>query len=412
MNVALFLANRMRRQKQYKSSVSSRIIKIATASIVVGMTTILIAVAVTKGLQKTIRSQAVAFNGHISVSRFENNESKVSTLPMADSKEVRTLMQSHPKVLHVHGVALKEGIFRTPDNFEGFLFKGVENNFEWKLLELFLMEGNFPSFQEGSLSNDILISSVHASRLGLTLGDSVNAFFQSQKENGTPSRRKFTVVGIYFSGFPDIDENLVYGDLKQVQRLQRWERNQIGNYEVFVEDMEDVNAVGAYLNREMTPDKNVALITEQYADIFQWISLFDFNTLIIIAMMVLVGVINMATALLALILERARMIGLLKTLGAQNTLIQRVFLYNGLIIMAKGLFWGNVLGAIFYFSQKYWGWVTLDPSTYFVKTVPVSITTVELFILNSLVLLVTTFLLWFPSKIIMKMNPSKVFRLR
>jgi len=153
-------------------------------------------------------------------------------------------------------------------------------------------------------------------------------------------------------------------------------------------------------------------ISDRFSSMFQWIALFDFNVLIILVVMILVGVINMATALLVLILERSRMVGLLKALGARNNMIQKIFLYNGIVIMSKGLFFGNIIGLSFYFSQRTWGWVQLDPATYFVSQAPVSITFLEVISLNLFFLIICSLLLWIPSKIILKISPSKVLRFR
>jgi lipoprotein-releasing system permease protein len=279
-------------------------------------------------------------------------------------------------------------------------------------LSSFKTQGTFPSFEPQLTSDEILISEVIASRLNLILGDRVEAFFQNSTGQGIPTRRRFTIVGIYFSGFPDIDENLVYGDLKQVQRLNKWDSNQIGGYELFVSNFKNLKQTANNIYDKLPSDLNSIPITERFYGIFQWISLFDFNVLIILIVMLLVGVINMATALLVLILERSRMIGLLKALGANNFLIQKIFLYNGALIMAKGLFWGNIIGLGFYFSQYYFGWITLDPETYFVGVAPVSISFTEVLGLNIFFLVISVLLLWIPSKIILNIVPSKVLRFR
>jgi len=307
---------------------------------------------------------------------------------------------------------LKAGMLKTDSDFEGILFKGVSENFDWTSLSSFKTQGTFPSFDSQLTSDEILISEVIASRLNLKLGDRVEAFFQNSTEQGIPTRRRFTIVGIYFSGFPDVDENLVYGDLKQVQRLNKWNSNQIGGYELFVSNFKYLQQTANNIYDKLPSDLNSIPITDRFYGIFQWISLFDFNVLIILIVMLLVGVINMATALLVLILERSRMIGLLKALGANNFLIQRIFLYNGALIMAKGLFWGNIIGLGFYFSQYCFGWITLDPETYFVGVAPVSISFTEVLGLNIFFLVISVLLLWIPSKIILNIVPSKVLRFR
>ena len=402
----------MRGQKQHKSTVSARIINIATTAVALGIAAILIAISTSQGLQKEIQKKTSVFNGHILVTLFENNESQVSLLPMIDSDSIRNQIKEEINIEKIHSVALKAGMLKTDSDFEGILFKGVSENFDWTSLNSFKTQGTFPSFDPQLTSNEILISEVLASRLNLILGDRVEAFFQNSTGQGIPTRRRFTIVGIYFSGFPDIDENLVYGDLKQVQRMNKWDSNQIGGYELFVSNFKYLQQTANNIYDKLPSNLNSIPITERFYGIFQWISLFDFNVLIILIVMLLVGVINMATALLVLILERSRMIGLLKALGANNFLIQKIFLYNGTLIMAKGLFWGNIIGLGFYFSQYYFGWITLDPETYFVSVAPVSISFTEVLGLNIFFLVISVLLLWIPSKIILNIVPSKVLRFR
>ena len=402
----------MRGQKQHKSTVSARIINIATTAVALGIAAILIAISTSQGLQKEIQKKTSVFNGHILVTLFENNESQVSLLPMIDSDSIRNQIKEEINIEKIYSVALKAGMLKTDLDFEGILFKGVSENFDWTSLNSFKTQGTFPSFDPQLTSNEILISEVLASRLNLKLGDRVEAFFQNSTGQGIPTRRRFTIVGIYFSGFPDIDENLVYGDLKQVQRMNKWDSNQIGGYELFVSNFKYLQQTANNIYDKLPSNLNSIPVTERFYGIFQWISLFDFNVLIILIVMLLVGVINMATALLVLILERSRMIGLLKALGANNFLIQKIFLYNGTLIMSKGLFWGNIIGLGFYFSQYYFGWITLDPKTYFVSVAPVSISFSEVLALNIFFLVISVLLLWIPSKIILNIVPSKVLRFR
>ena len=402
----------MRGKKQHKSTVSLRIINIATTAVAIGIAAILIAISTSQGLQKEIQKKTSVFNGHILITLFENNESQVSLLPMIDSESIRNQIKEEINIKKIHSVALKAGMLKTDSDFEGILFKGVSENFDWTSLSSFKTQGTFPNFNPQSTSDKILISEVIASRLNLTLGDRVEAFFQNSTGQGIPTRRRFTIVGIYFSGFPDVDENLVYGDLKQVQQLNKWDSNQIGGYELFVSNFKYLQQTANNIYDKLPSNLNSIPITDRFYGIFQWISLFDFNVLIILIVMLLVGVINMATALLVLILERSRMIGLLKALGANNFLVQKIFLYNGTLIMAKGLFWGNIIGLVFYFSQYYLGWITLDPETYFVSVAPVSISFTEVLGLNIFFLVISVLLLWIPSKIILTIVPSKVLRFR
>jgi len=411
LNVALFFAQKMRQHEQYKNTVSSRIINIAMTAVAIGIASILIAMACSKGLQNEIRNKTSAFNGHILITLFENNESQVSILPFENSQEIKNKIEAHNDFDRMHAIALKAGMLKANDDFEGILLKGVDSGFKWTSIEGFLTQGDFPAYGSKS-SNEILMSEVIANRLNLKVGDTVDAFFQNNLNEGLPKRRKFKIVGLFFSGFPDIDENLVYADLRQVQRLNQWNENQIGGYEVFVKSFSQVSQTSNQLYAGLPSELNSISISDRFSSIFQWITLFDFNVLIILIVMLLVGVINMATALLVLILERSRMVGLLKAIGAPDSMIQKIFMYNGIVIMSKGMFYGNLIGFTFYYSQLQWGWISLDPATYFVSVAPVSIAWFEALFLNLIFLGLATLLLWIPSKIVLKISPSQVLRFR
>ena len=401
----------MRQYRQHKNTVSSRIINIATVAVALGIAAILIAMAFSRGLQKEIRIKTSVFQGQILITPFENNESQVSLLPFKTTFTLKEEIQAHPEFDRMHAIAIKAGMLKTPQDFEGVLIKGVDANFEWSSLDRFLVEGSYPRINNEE-NNEILLSQIVANRLYLEVGDTVDAFFQTSLDQGLPQRRRFKIAGLYFSGFPDIDENLVYTDLRQIQRLNRWEVDQIGGYEVFIKDFSKLRATAEELYLGLPSELNSSALSDRYSSIFQWIALFDFNVLIILIVMLIVGVINMATALLVLILERSRMVGLLKTLGATHTLIQKIFLYNGILIMTRGLLFGNLVGLFIYFSQQQFNWISLDPQTYFVTSAPVALSWVEVISVNVFFLGIASLLLWLPSKIILRMSPSEALRNR
>ena len=411
MNIALFFARKMQGHKQYKNTVSARIINIATLAVCLGISAILIAMSTSKGLQKEIQNKTSVFKGHILITLFENNESQVSVLPFEDTDSVRQKIGENKNIKRFHSIALKPGMLKNKSHFEGVLFKGVSSNFDWSSLDTFLTEGRFPDLSD-TMSKEILISETLARQLDLKVGDQTDSFFQNLSINGLPKKRRFTVAGIYFSGFPDIDQTLLFGDLRQIQKLNLWEENMIGGYELFVKNFSLIQNTTDKIYNDIPSELNSIPIFDRFPSIFQWISLFDFNVLIILIIMILVGVTNMATALLVLILERSRMVGLLKAVGARNKLIQKIFLYNGAVIMSKGLLFGNLIGLGFYFSQSFFGWIQLDPSTYFVSKAPVSISGLEVLFINLFFLFISSILLWIPSKIILRISPSKVLRFR
>lgn len=409
LNTAWFFARKMQQHKQYKSTVSAQITKIATLAVSIGIAAVLIAVSTSKGLQSEIRKKTSIFNGHIVVTLFENDESQLSLLPIEDQQEVRTLLQSKKGISNFHAFATMAGMLKSDENFEGILFKGVSAEVEPTLLNDFLIEGNFPDFRTPN-NEGILVSNVHSRRLNLKVGDRVDAYFQSESNPENPKRRRFTVHGIYASGFPDIDENLVYGSLNQVQGLKGWTSNQIGGYEIYISEKENIEAIADQLYDALPSELDSRSIASRYTSIYQWISLFDFNVLVILLVMLIVGIINMATALLVLILERSRMVGLLKALGAEHQTIQTIFLYNGVFILLRGLFWGNLFGVGFYLTQKYWGWIRLNPENYFVEIAPVFMTFSDVVLTNLVFLILSLTLLTLPLKILLKITPTKALK--
>ena len=401
----------MRSTKLDKGSVSARIIKIAIFAVAIGIATILIAVSTGKGLQKHIENKTAAFNGHIVISPFENSESQISVIPITNNPKVYQLLKNETGVIHVQKVAIKGGLLKSDSDFEGIIYKGVAKDYKWENLNSFLVEGSFPEFTDLP-SKQILISQVIANRLSVEVGDELSAYFQNSMTQSMPNIRRLKITGLFSSGFSDFDNNFIIGDIKHIQRINKWRSNQIGAYEIFTSDLNLLNSLEKSIYAKLPSDLDAIKISRQYATIFQWISLFDFNILIIIIIMIIVGVINMSTALLVLVLERTRMIGLFKTIGANNGLIRKIFLYNGMFIMGHGLFWGNLLGLLFYFSQKYLGWVQLDPSTYYVNEAPVLLELFDLITINIGVLLISSLLLLIPLLIINSISPSKVLQYR
>ena len=409
MNIAFFIANRLRQIGRGKKTVSARIITIATAAVAIGTAMILITLVTVTGLQEAIENKTAAFNGHYSISTFSNHSSKLSLTPVGVPQSIKEQLRALEGVVGLEGVAYKGGLLKTDTSFEGILFKGVAATFDWSKLEDFLVQGRYPSAAQ---SNEILISQRLANRLALALDDRVLGYFQKDARQRVPNTRRFTVVGIYNSGFPEVDNTYVLGSIAQIQGLNKWSASEVGAYEVFAPKTLDDPKLLQTIYNSLPMDLDVIPLKEQYPSIFQWMALLDYNIIIILVVMTIVGVINMATALLIMIFERSRMIGLLKTLGSSNLLIHRIFLTNGGFILLRGLFWGNAIGLLFYFGQRYGQWITLDPITYFVEVAPVSLHFGSWLMMNLLLLGVSLLMLWFPVMIVSKISPTKTLKFK
>jgi len=409
VNYEYFIAKRIISSKAYKNSISAPIIKIGIAAIAIGIIVMMIAIATGIGLQQKIRDKAVAFNGHVTISSFDSNASDESQNPISIQQEFYPEFKSVDGIKHIQAVATKFGIIRTETDFEGLVLKGVGQDFDWTYFTEFLVEGELPKYSE-KMNNNVLISQYLANRLGFNVGDSFHMYFMKADESKPPFIRKFDIVGIYNSGFQELDETYFIGDLKHVQRLNKWNKDQIGNFEVFIEDYDQLEAKGIAVYQNTPSTFNTQTVAQKYATIFEWIGIFDKNIYGIIGIMIIVAGINMITALLVLILERTQMIGILKALGSNNWSIRKLFLFNASYLIVLGLFWGNLIGLSLLFIQKQFKLFPLDPSVYYVTEVPVYINFSYIIALNIGTFLLCLIMLLVPSYIITKITPVKAIR--
>ena len=409
MNYEYFLAKRIIGNKSYKSSVSAPIIKIGIAAIAISIIVMLIAIATGIGLERKIRDKAVAFNGHISISNFDSNESEGAQVPISINQDFYPEFTTVAGVSHIQAVANKFGIIRTNTDFEGLFLKGVGSDYDWRYFKDFLVEGRLPVYTQ-KYSSEVLISTYLADRLGFVVGDSFQMYFMKSDSSKAPSIMKYTIVGVFNSGFEELDKTYIIGDINHVQRLNRWSKDQIGNFEVFISNYNDLDRLGNEVYAQTPSTLNTLTVKQKYATIFEWIPIFTTNIYIILAIMIFVGAINMITALLVLILERTQMIGILKALGSSNVSIRKLFLYNASYLIFCGLFWGNLIGLGVLFLQKQFQFLTLDPSVYYVTVAPVYLDWTYVVLLNVMTFVLCILMLLIPSFIISKISPIKAIK--
>lgn len=406
MNYELFIAKRIIAAKQHKSTISSPIIKIAIIAIALGIVIMMISIATGIGLQQKIREKLSGFNGHIQITNFDNNNSEITLNPISKNQDFYPKFKGVDDIKNIQIYATKAGIIRTETDFEGIILKGVSNDYDWSFFEEYLTKGVLPNYSEG-ISNDVLISEEISNRLHINLGDTFNVFFVKEDPSKAPWVRVVKAVGIYNSGFQEFDKSFVLGDIRHIQKMNRWDENEIGGFEVLINNFDEIKLKTNEVYEQTPSILNSQSIVEKYPAIFEWISLFDKNVYLIIAIMILVAGINMITALLVLILERTQMIGILKALGGNNKSVRKIFLYNAAYLILKGLFWGNLLGLLLLFIQKVTGFITLNPESYYVNNVPVYIDFGYILLLNIGTLLLCLLMLIIPSLIISKINPAK-----
>jgi lipoprotein-releasing system permease protein len=409
LNLEYFIAKRLITAKDYKSSISAPIIKIAISAIAIGMIMMIVSVATGIGLQQKIREKISAFNGHIIIANYDNNQSDATLVPVSKNQPFYPEFSSVTDVVHIQAVATKAGIIRTADAFEGIVFKGVGTDYKWDNIKEYLVSGRLPNLST-QLNSEVLISQYLANRLKLEVGDGFNTFFMKEGENKLPNIRRFKIVGIFNSGFQEFDASYVLGDIRHIQRINKWKSDQVGAFEVFVDDFGDIKSIGEQVYEHTGSTLDSQTIVEKYGYIFEWLQLFDFNIVVILIVMILVATINMVVALLVLILERTQMIGILKAIGANNWTVRKIFLYNASYLIFRGLFWGNIIGITILLIQKYFGIVELNPENYYVNKAPVYINVIYIMLLNVLTVGVCFFVLLIPSYIITKITPVKAIR--
>ncbi len=409
MNYEFFIARRIIASKDYKSSISAPIIKIAITAIAIGVIMMLVSIATGIGLQKKIREKVSAFNGDIIITNFDTNFSNDSQNPISKDQPFYPKFKNIDGIKHVQVTASKGGVIRTETDFEGVVVKGVGDDYDWEYFKDYLVEGKLPDFK-GELNEDVLISEYLANRLHLKLGDKITTFFLNDEVSKTPRSRGFEIVGIYNSGFQQFDEQYIIADIRHIQKLNKWDENQIGAFEVFVNDFDDIVAIGNEVYNETGSTLDTQTIRDKYASIFEWLDLFDFNILAIIGIMILVAGINMVTALLVLILERTQMIGILKAMGSSDSSVRKIFLFNAMYLIGVGLFWGNLIGIGLLLLQKYGKVFPLNPNTYYVSEAPVYLSWDYILVMNLGTFVLCLVMLLVAAILITKISPVKAIR--
>lgn len=409
MNLEYFIAKRLVAAKSHKSSVSSPIIKIATIAIALSVLMMVVSVATGIGLQKKIREKVSAFNGHVIISNFDDNQSQVNTVPISTNQDFYPEFKPVEGIKHIQAVANKTGLIRTEETVEGVVFKGVGQDYDWSNIKEYLVEGALPNLKAKNYTDDILVSEFLVNRLQLKLGDICRTYFLKEGGKGY-NIRSFKIVGIFNSGLQEFDANYIIGDIRHIQKINKWKDDEVGQFEVFLNNFDEMEIKGKEIYTAIPSTYNSTTIADKYYSIFEWLKLFDFNIVIILSIMVWVAVINMIVALLVLILERTQMIGVLKSLGATNWNIRKIFLYNAFHLIVKGLLWGNGIALLLLFIQKYFGIISLNPQNYYVNQAPVDINIVFILLINIGVVVICLLVLLIPSYIITKISPVKAIR--
>lgn len=413
MNLPLFIAKRIYSDNDAQQKVSKPAIRIATAGVAVGLAVMIVSVCIVLGFKHTIRDKVIGFGSHITVANFMTIHGN-GQRPIAINDSMTKVLRSVNGVRHVQRYALKQGILKTDSDFLGVAFKGISAEYDTTFIHNNMVSGCIPTFSDETSHNKIVISKIMADMLKIKTGDKVFAYFI---DNDNVRMRRFLVSGIYQTNLTQYDKTICFTDLYTAVRLNGWNNDQVTGAEIIVNDFNKVNDVEDILVSKVnrTTDSygetySSETIQESNPQIFSWLDLLDLNVWIILALMLCVAGFTMISGLLIIILERTNMIGVLKALGAKNKTIRKTFLWFAVFIIGKGMIIGNVIGLGLVIIQNVTGMVTLDPSTYYVKTVPVEINIPLIVILNIATLLISVFVLIAPSFLISRIHPAKSMR--
>jgi len=405
LNLELFIAKRLAYSKDKKTFTSRPIIRIALAGVAIGFSVMIIAVAIVTGFKKEIRNKVIGFGSHIQISNYDDNNSYESR-PIEKEQKFLKVLKSNPEIKHIQVFATKPAIVKSSDQIEGVVCKGIGSDFDWTYFRDHLKSGKIFSANDSLASDSVVISEMLAKKLKLKAGDDLITFFIQQP----PRARRFHIAGIYNTGLEEFDKLYMFCDIGQIQKLNDWDKSQIGGYEIAINNFDNVDYVGEEVYHLVPSELNARTIKEIYPQIFDWLGLQNINAIIIITLMIVVSGMNMISALLIIILERVNMIGMLKALGSPNFSIRKVFIYLAAFLTGKGLLWGNIIGLSCIFIQSHFKPILLDEQSYYISYVPIDFSWTYLAILNLGTLLVCILMMTIPTLIITKIKPLSAIR--
>lgn len=429
MNFPYFIAKKV--SFSGKKNFSRLIIRIAIIAIALSMTVMIAATSLIQGFKQEITTKIFGFWGHIHIN--DNNyvrssESKpidvnqtfypslsdIESVKYSGGNGVYNFLEDDKEtkggISHIQRFGLKEGILETENDIEGIFLKGIWKDYNWEFLRRYLVDGDVIAFPDKELSRDILISNSTANRLQLKVGDKLTVNFVNKNQE---VKRRMKVCGIYKTGLEEYDKRFALVDLRQVQKLLGWSEDQVSGFEVFIDDIDDLNIYRYYLTEEVLPLRLYAeSIRYKFPGIFEWLELQNINEIVIIILMIIVSIINMVTALMILILERTTMIGVLKAVGENDWEIRKIFLYYAAYIIGLGLLWGNLIGIGVCLLQKYFGFITLSEEDYYMSTAPIALNLWTVLGLNIGTMVITLIFLIIPSYLVTSVLPVKALRFK
>ena len=410
LNISGFIAKRIAFNQQ--RSFSRFVIRLSVTATVISVMVMIITLAFAEGFQNTISEKVFSFWGHIRIHNYETSRISIAEeTPIPRNDSVTRLITTIPEIRTIQAYATKNAILKTSENIEGALFKGVEANYDFRNLDKFLVSGRWIDFSDSSYSNEINLSEAMAKTLNLNVGDNLLIYF-IQSGGASPRPRKLTIAGIFKTGIEEYDKLIALGDLRLIQRLNNWTANEVGGYEVFLNDYNDMDRISEDIMYKIPMEFRSSTIREIFPNIFDWLYLQNKTIAIVLIIMVIIATLNLITCLLILVLERTRMVGILKALGARNFTIQKIFLLHGSIISITGLLGGNILGLLVCWLQDKFGFIKLPEESYYISQAAVDIVWWQILLVNIFTFLICFLVLLIPTLVVKRIQPVRAIQFR
>jgi lipoprotein-releasing system permease protein len=406
VNLPAFIARRL--SARDSAGFSGPVVRIAIASVALGISVMILSVAVLLGFQREIREKVTGFAAHIHIDHFDSNSSFESVPVSRDGFPLQEV-EAIPGVEGIHAYSMKAGIIKTDDQMQGVVLKGVGEDFGWKRFNRFITDGTIVQMTDTAASDGVLLSKTIAAKLMLKVGDPLRMYFLAGAE-AQPRGRKFTVSGIYETGLEEFDQVYVIGDLRHVTRLNNWAEGQVSGFEVFVSDFGKLDRVASEVYEKLPYDLGAETVTESYPQVFDWLRLMDMNVAIILTLMIAVSGIAIVSTLLILILERTSMIGTLKALGMTAGKIRVLFMYLTARIILSGMVIGNLIAVGVGLLQKHTHFFPLDRESYYIDHVPVALDLMPILLINAGTFVLCLIMVVAPGYVIGRITPARAMR--
>ena len=411
MGLSYHIAKRIAFNKQ--QSFSRFIIRLSVAATAVSIIAMIITLAFVNGFQEKVADKIFGFWGHIRVQKYETGKSLISEeLPLTKNKAVENSLATAPGVVSYQSFATKSAVLESNTEIEGVLIKGIEKNENHSALKKFLVAGRWMQFTDSLYSKETIVSDAVAKQLQIKINDTIKVHFVSTNADAQKTYRKLVVVGFYHTGIDEYDKLFMIADINLIRRINNWEPDQIGGYEVFVDQYQNIDAISGGLSNALPSEWMSKSIKEIYPNIFDWLDIQDVNRNVVFIVMGIVALINLITCLLILMLERTNMIGLLKAMGATSWTIQKIFIVYASFITLAGVGFGLIIGVGICLLQQATGFITLDEASYYITVAPIKIIWWQVAAVCAGTSVVCFISLFLPTLLIPKVSPVKAIEFK